>query len=112
MIKTATVAALCLLVLTGAARANPGWVLQDLNFRTGPGTGHPVIAALPACTQLHVHARHGGWYRVTWRGLAGWVSARHVAGTPDWCGAPPRPRHDARPPSGNSYHYHYHYYGQ
>lgn len=115
MFKSALAAFAAVVMLSGtAAQANPGWVTEDLNFRYGPGTRYGVIAALPACTQIHVYEHHNGWYRATWRGVTGWVSARFVASNDRFCYAPPPPKkhrpHHPRPHQGNNYHYHYYNY--
>lgn len=60
-----------------------------LNMRTAPGTGNPVVIAIPAGTSgLTVgrcrRADDGGtspWCEVQWRGYSGWVSGRFIAET-------------------------------
>jgi uncharacterized protein YraI len=54
-----------------------------LNMRTGPGTGHPLVVAIPAgATGVQVgecrQPDDGGkkpWCSVSWRGYRGWVSS-------------------------------------
>lgn len=92
MFKKTIASALLFAVMSGAAMANPGWLKEDLNFRYGPGTRYGVIAALPGCTRVHVYEYVGGWYRATWNGITGYVSARYVSGNDNHCYAPP-PRH-------------------
>ncbi len=85
-------AAVLALTSAGAGLANPGWATRDLNFRTGPGSDYQVIAALNACTRVHVYESYGGWYRVIWNGYEGWVSARYISGGDDHCYYAPAPR--------------------
>ena len=92
MFKRIALAAAIALATAGAAIANPGWTTQDLNFRTGPGSGYQVIASLNACTRVHVYESYGSWYRVTWNGYEGWVSARYVSGDDAHCYYAPAPR--------------------
>lgn len=100
MFKTAIASLLSLALLSGAAAANPGWLKEDLNFRYGPGVRYGVIAALPGCTKVHVYDYVDGWYRATWNGITGYVSARYVAGNDAHCYAPP-PRHYKRKSHGH-----------
>lgn len=92
MFKRLALAAAIALTSAGAALANPGWATQGLKFRTGPGSDYDVIAALHACTRVHVYERYRGWYRVTWDGYEGWVSARYISGSDAHCYYAPAPR--------------------
>jgi uncharacterized protein YraI len=104
MFKRIALAAIAAVMTTGAALANPGWTTQDLNFREGPGSDYYVIAAIPACARIHVYEQYGSWYKVTYRGHYGWVSARYVAGNDSHCYyAPPVQKHYKR----KSYSYQY-----
>lgn len=85
MFKTAIASLFSLALLSSAAVANPAWLKEDLNFRYGPGVRYGVIAALPGCTRIHVYEYVDGWYRATWNGITGFVSARYVAGSDDHC---------------------------
>ena len=100
MFKKLIASALFCTLFSGAAMANPGWLKEDLNFRYGPGTRYAVIAALPGCTKVHVYEYVGGWYRATWNGITGYVSARFVSGNDAHCYAP-QPRHHYK----KSHHY-------
>lgn len=102
MLKTAIASLLSLTLLAGAAAANPGWLKEDLNFRYGPGTRYGVIAALPECTRVHVYDYVGGWYRATWNGITGYVSARFVSDNDGHCYAP-KPRHYSRKNYGHGH---------
>lgn len=52
---------------------------RALNFRGGPGTGHPVIGILYAGEQLTLISSTGGWlYVQSGNGLVGYVSANFV----------------------------------
>lgn len=92
MLRRIALATAIALASAGAALANPGWATRDLNFRTGPGSHYEVIASLNACTRVHVYESYGGWYRVTWNGYEGWVSARYVSGSDEHCYDAPTPR--------------------
>lgn len=103
MFKTAIASLLSLALLSEAAVANPGWLKEDLNFRYGPGVRYGVIAALPGCTRVHVYDYVDGWYRATWNGITGFVSARYVAGNNDHCYVP-KPRHHSRKSHAPAHH--------
>jgi len=60
-----------------------------LNMRSGPGTGHPIVVAIPAgssgaakgnCRAPDDGGRHP-WCEVEWRGRSGWVSSRSIVET-------------------------------
>jgi uncharacterized protein YraI len=104
MLKHIALAAVAAVMTTGAALANPAWTTQDLNFREGPGSDYYVIAAIPVCAQIHVYEQYGSWYKVSYHGTYGWVSARYVSGNDNHCGyAPPVQKHYKR----KSYSYQY-----
>lgn len=63
-----------------AAPAAAEVVTHALNLRSGPGLGHPVIAAMPAGARVDAGSCSGSWCRVTWRGRSGWASARYLSG--------------------------------
>lgn len=53
----------------------------SLNLRSGPGTGYPVVATLPAGATVTVNAclPDRKWCDVTWRGRRGWAFAAYLA---------------------------------
>ena len=53
----------------------------DLNLRSGPGTGYPVLATLPAGSMVTVNAclPSRQWCDVSWRGRRGWAFAAYLA---------------------------------
>jgi hypothetical protein len=57
-----------------------GTTTSDLNLRSGPGTGNPVLETLPVGTGVTIVERVGDWLdvRVTATGRAGFVSGRFV----------------------------------
>lgn len=60
--------------LTGCAvtTTNP------LNLRSAPDTNSSVLAIIPYSTRLTAHERLAGWYRVSYGGQLGYVSAEFV----------------------------------
>jgi len=52
-----------------------------LNMRSGPGTSHAVIGAIPANgrTLVSTGAEQGNWMQMTWGGTTGWVHSKYVA---------------------------------
>ncbi|MCG6206043.1 caspase family protein [Rhodopseudomonas sp. HC1] len=75
-----------------------------LNMRSGPGTGHPIVVAIPAGSTGVFKGRcrspdDGGrnpWCEVEWRGRAGWVSSRSIVETSGDDAAPPQASSRAR----------------
>lgn len=80
--------------LPAAAWAAPGITTGDVNMRTGPGTGNPVITTIPAGSEVEVFGCPR-WCQVAYRGLEGWVSPNYVR-----TGYAERPRviYEAPPP--------------
>jgi uncharacterized protein YraI len=64
-----------LLLSVGAAAAYPATVTGNLNMRSGPGTGYPVLDTLPPGTVVDVRGCSGSWCDVG----SGWVSASYLA---------------------------------
>lgn len=71
-----------------------------LNVRSGPGTGHGVLASLARGAQVVVRSSSGSWRRIDLGGRAGWVHADHLASASGSVapGVTPNP---APPPSTN-----------
>lgn len=72
---------------TPAATPQPGTPLAattaDLNVRSGPGTGYPVLGLLKAGQTAEIAGRSadGGWWQIKFSGVAGergWLSAKYV----------------------------------
>lgn len=74
--RTLTLAAGALLVSAGIASA--ATVTNDLNLRSGPGTGYGVIDTMPAGAYVHVIGCSGAWCRVNWHGRVGYASASYL----------------------------------
>jgi len=64
-----------LLLSAGAAAAYPATVTGNLNMRSGPGTGYPVLDTLPPGTVVDVRGCTGSWCDIG----SGWVSASYLA---------------------------------
>jgi uncharacterized protein YraI len=64
---------------TIAAAQTLAQVTTDLNLRTGPGSNHAVIGAMPRGAQVHVHQCPGSWCQVTYGGTTGWASQRYLS---------------------------------
>ena len=66
------------------AMAEPGVATGDVNMRTGPGTGYPIITTIPAGAPIEIYGC-SNWCEVDYAGAQGYVSANYVsaaAGTP------------------------------
>lgn len=51
-----------------------------LNIRSGPGTGNPVVGAIPS-RGVGVQCLgpcSGRWCRIGWNGIVGWVNMRYL----------------------------------
>lgn len=58
--------------LTGKVSAS------SLNVRSGPGSSHSKVTALPSGTQVEILETLDGWYRIQANGKTGYVSAQYV----------------------------------
>jgi hypothetical protein len=75
---TATAAAAALLVSVAASAAT-ATVSTELNMRTGPGTGYPVVQVLPRGAQVDANCSAGSsWCQVYYSGIPGYVSSRYL----------------------------------
>ena len=59
---------------TGALDTNG----SSLNLRSGPGTGYSVLASIPDSATLTLLSLENGWYKTTYNGKTGYVSADYV----------------------------------
>ncbi|MBE6973320.1 MAG: hypothetical protein E7440_05515 [Ruminococcaceae bacterium] len=59
--------------LTGTVSAS------SLNVRSGPGSSHSKVAALPSGTQVEIFETLDGWYRIEANGKTGYVSSQYVS---------------------------------
>jgi Bacterial SH3 domain len=71
---------LVMLVLSaGVEAAQFGRVTNEVNFRKGPDRSAPVIARLPAGTEVEViKLDSSGWYFITYRGRPGFVHKNYI----------------------------------
>lgn len=68
------------LLPTPAFAANTATVIEDLNLRTGPGTGYRVLTVLPAGVAIEITgAEAEGWYPVRFNDLSGWAYAEYIS---------------------------------
>jgi uncharacterized protein YraI len=83
LMKSLLGAAAVLALSTGLAAAVPAEVQRTGHVRSGPGTGHPVVATLPAGTVVDV-GRCTSWCRVAFEGGEGYMARSLLAlgGTP------------------------------
>lgn len=59
--------------------ADPGVVTGNgVNLRSGPGTGYKILTCLPKGTYLTVDGAEGGWYKVSYNGISGYMSSTYV----------------------------------
>jgi hypothetical protein len=70
-----------LLGMSGAAFAAEAMATTDLNVRSGPGTGYPVIGVLGSgqSTTIRGCLQSGTWCAISQGGEEGWVSARYLS---------------------------------
>jgi len=60
--------------------ADPGVVTGNgVNFRSGPGTGYNIYSCLPRGTFVTVDSAEGGWYKITYNGVTGYMSSDYVS---------------------------------
>ncbi len=50
----------------------------SLNQRSGPGTQHAILRAMPEDARVTVVERADPWVRVDWNGLLGWAHGRYL----------------------------------
>ena len=50
----------------------------NLNVRSAPNTGAPVIGSLPNGSTVTILGEQNGWYRINFQGRDGWVSSQFV----------------------------------
>lgn len=87
-LRTLALAAGVLMVSAGGASATV--VTNDLNLRSGPGTGYQVVDTMPAGARVNVLSCTGSWCRVDWRGEVGFASSSYLGrGGPIYAAAPP-----------------------
>ena len=56
-------------------------VINNANFRRGPGTNHGIIRSIPVNTNVRISGRQGTWYRVVHSGTTGWIARSSVQQT-------------------------------
>ena len=71
---------LAVAVPTAALAASPAIVREELNLRSGPGTGYSVVTIMPAGAAVTVTGESSeGFYPVTYNGSAGWAYGEYLA---------------------------------
>jgi uncharacterized protein YraI len=99
-------AALAMVATTAAASAAPAFATGNVNVRSGPGTGYPVVDAVRRGERVDVQYCRGSWCFIEKRGPDGWVSANYLdrggGGWHDDDGYNPRP---PRPPRWDDDYY-------
>lgn len=86
LVKTLALSAGAFLITAGIASA--ATVTNDLNLRSGPGTGYRVVDTMPAGAYVDVIGCSGSWCRVNWRGRVGYASASYLGGGASYAAAP------------------------
>ena len=69
-----------------------------VNVRSGPGTGYPIIGSVSTGDTLHRTGTSGGWSRVEFKGVTGYVSNLY-AGTEAPATPTPAPTEEPAPPA-------------
>lgn len=59
--------------------AQDAHVTADLNVRTGPGTGYGRIGVVPRGGPVDILSCGGGWCRIRYGGLVGYVSGNYLS---------------------------------
>lgn len=68
-----------LLLWQSAAWADDGVISGSVvNVRSGPATDYEISGNLLQGTKVSVLESRGGWYRVSYSGLTGWVSSQYI----------------------------------
>jgi peptidoglycan/xylan/chitin deacetylase (PgdA/CDA1 family) len=74
--------------LASHSDGNAMTTVANLNFRTGPGTGYPIIMVIPKGSQVMVDSTSGGWAHASYSGKTGYLSMTYLTGSlPDTGGA-------------------------
>ena len=63
-----------LALLSGELNAAPATIEHSAKLRSGPGTGHRVVATLPRGSAVELNGCRDGWCEVAARGRRGYVS--------------------------------------
>ena len=71
-------AAAVLLLSVGAAAAPPAVSRQDLNIRSGPGTGYGVVGVIQAGATVDVVACQGSWCQIAFDGGSGYANRSYL----------------------------------
>lgn len=85
MFKKILITAAMLVSATTATMANPAWTTGAINFRDGPGTYYAKLGSISSCVKVETDYQQNGWYRVSWNGRWGWVSARYLSWNGNHC---------------------------
>lgn len=91
-VKSLSLAGGLLLLSVGAAAAAPAVVSDNLNLRSGPGTGYRVLNVLPAGSSVDVLGCGRSWCRVASAEGTGYASSHYLdmgAGADAYAEAPP-----------------------
>ena len=75
-------------VVASAGMAAAATVSNDLNLRSGPGTGYRVVDTMPAGAYVNVLGCSGSWCRVSWQGRTGYASASYLGGGGAYAASP------------------------
>lgn len=61
-----------------SAQSAQAETLQNLNFRTGPGTSYPVISTLKKGTTVNIVEKSGSWTLIKYNNTVGYVSSNYL----------------------------------
>ena len=93
-LRTSLGIAACVL-FSGAAFAEPAYVVSTVNLRSGAGTNNEVVVKIPTGSLVDA-TNCSEWCEVTWQGRNGFVIATSL----DRSGRVPAPRRAAAPGAG------------
>ena len=64
------------------------YTTDELNLRTGPGTGYAIILAMPVGSKVEMLSAADGWAKVTYEGTTGYASTAYLSATAPGTGTP------------------------
>lgn len=67
-------------LVTGAAQARPGYLINNFNIFAGPGHDYERLVRVPENARVDVHSCEASydWCQVSWRGVRGWMDANGI----------------------------------
>lgn len=86
----------CSTTYLAAPTAQVRYTTDELNLRTGPGTGYAIILSMPEGSRVEMLSAADGWAKVVYNGVTGYASTSYLTST-----APGTPSGTIRYTTGN-----------